>query len=294
MEDLFSAPERMVQAFEQVTQLRVCFHDLSGQLYPHLAPNRFIHFNPQCAAVKAVAETKCVACDSKFTRQRLLEQPGGIVKICHARLVEWTVPHLSGDRIDWVLFAGQRLPGKHLTIAVKDPGQPTTPPWPAGEKLPDPVDDGEALRLLELTRMLAARLREWRREAEASAAVPKAGRRSGDQSDVSSRAFAIKRFIQQRHHHPIKLKDLAAHLHISESRAGHAVRESCGASFIEMLLEARLNTAASLLQHSNLSILEAGARSGFGDTSNFHSTFKRKFGLTPHRFRRMKQGSAAV
>lgn len=296
MDDLFEAPLQMVQAFERTTGLNVCFHDLSGQLYAFLPPERFVHTTPLCAAMKSKWERQCVACDVAFTRKHLLEQPHGVVKICHAGLVEWTLPNIAGDRIEWVLFAGQRMPGKGLTLCIKDPAPPSRPlPWPKTEPLPPPVDDEEALQLLEMTRMLAARLREWRREAEASAAVPtKTGRPSDRPAASASRRHAVMRFIQNRHRFPVRLEDLAEHLHISESRAGHAIKEACGASFMDLLLEARLKTAAGLLQHSNLNVLEVAARSGFGDVSNFHATFKKKNGVTPHQFRKIRQAGSVV
>jgi len=49
---------------------------------------------------------------------------------------------------------------------------------------------------------------------------------------------------------------------------------------------ARLKTAETLLRYSNLSVLEVATRSGFGDLSNFHSSFRRHFGLPPHQYRR--------
>lgn len=297
MEDQHDVPLRVIRAFERTTGLHVCFHDLSGLLYAFIPPERFAHNIPLCMAVKAMREPACVSCDSNFARSALLERPGGFVKLCHAGLVEWTVTYTRDDRIEWVLFAGQRTPGRNLTVAVKDPQPPLRPtPWPRTEALPPPIDDDEALSLLEMTSMLAARLREWQRANETRPGAPQV-RPSTRITPLPAqvvRRVEIRRFIQARHRQAVRLEDLAESLHISESRAGHAVREACGASFIELLIEARLATAASLLQHSNLSVLEAAARSGFGDISNFHSTFKKKFGVTPHQYRKTMQAGSIV
>jgi len=72
----------------------------------------------------------------------------------------------------------------------------------------------------------------------------------------------------------------------SESRAGHAVREACGASFIELLAETRLKTAAGLLRYSNLPVVDVAERSGFGDLSHFHQAFRKRYRMTPHKYRR--------
>ena len=43
-----------------------------------------------------------------------------------------------------------------------------------------------------------------------------------------------------------------------------------------------------------LTVLEISLRSGFGDVSNFHAAFRRRFKTTPHRFRRSQQRSVEV
>jgi AraC family transcriptional regulator of arabinose operon len=120
---------------------------------------------------------------------------------------------------------------------------------------------------------------------ESSSPMPRRERLSSS----AARSTAIRHFIQGRHMQRIRLEDLAEHLHISESRAGHAVREACGKSFVELLVEARLHTAAELLRYTNLSVLEISMRSGFNDLSHFHETFRARFKATPHRFRKREQ-----
>ncbi len=289
MSELFKVPRQAIQAFEKTTGLHVSIHDLSGRLHNFLPPECFLHSTPLCRAVKAGHERACVAFDMRQTREGLRERPEGRVQVCHAGLVECVVPVFQGERLEWVIFAGQRLPGPRLSQAVRDPGPSLTRrPWARTEPLPAPVQDPEALTLLEMLRQLAARLREWRQMLEGSALAPVDGM-SHPLTDAGTRRAAIVRFVQNRHVQPVSLADLAHYLHLSEGRAGHAVREACGESFITLLIAARLETAASLLRHSNLPILEVAQRSGFGDLSNFHHAFRKKFRRTPHRYRRTAQ-----
>lgn len=289
MPDIFQVPRQAVQAFERTTGLRVAIHDLSGQWHNYLPPDRFVHSAPLCMAVKARHQEACVAFDVQRTRAGLREQPDGRVQVCHAGLVECVVPVYQGARLEWVLFAGQRLPGPRLTRVDRDPAPKlAVKPWARDEPMPEPVSDPEAQALLEMLRQLASRLREWRQTLEGSVLAPAEGK-SRPVSDTGTRRTAILRFIQNRHAQPVSLADLAQYLHLSESRAGHAVREACGEPFIGLLIAARLETAAALLRHSNLPILEVALRCGFGDLSNFHHAFRRKFHRTPHRYRRMTQ-----
>ncbi|HYF50184.1 MAG TPA: helix-turn-helix domain-containing protein [Planctomycetota bacterium] len=284
MDDFQAVPATAIAVYERQARLSVAFHDLTGHLRGFLPPERMMHTTPRCVAVKAADLNRCMRCDVDFTRADLARTPGGRVQICHAGLVEWVVPEYTGARLEWVLFAGQRLPGAGLTCAIRAPGKGSamTP------QRPEPVDDEEALHLLELTRQLAARLSLWRRELQESAArSPNVERLT----PAAARATAIQRFIQTRHMHGIRLRDLAEFLHISESRTAHAVREACGKSFVELLSAARMKTATELLRYTDLPVSEVAARSGFGDLSHFHATFRREKKISPHQFRKRERKS---
>jgi AraC-like DNA-binding protein len=95
----------------------------------------------------------------------------------------------------------------------------------------------------------------------------------------------IHRFVQVHHQRPALLEELAAELRMSASRTSHVVRETCGMSFRELLIEARLNTAMGLLRATNLSVLEVSIRSGFPEIAHFHRMFRNRVGTTPRQYR---------
>jgi AraC family transcriptional regulator of arabinose operon len=105
-------------------------------------------------------------------------------------------------------------------------------------------------------------------------------------SDLVERRTLIHRFIHDRHKQAVRLADLAKALHLSESRAGHLVRDVCGATFLDLLQEARLRSAANLLRHTNLSVLDVATQSGFSEISHFHRHFKKRFGDSPLKYRK--------
>jgi AraC-like DNA-binding protein len=291
MESLFEVPRRAVGAFEQTTGLKVGLHDFRGRLVPFLPPDCLYHTSRYCFATKSHNDAACVLFDVKHLRSQIPTRPEGLIKLCHAGLVEWVVPSFDADGIEWVLFAGQRVAGKSLSGVLYDPQPATRPrPWADCRPSPAPVEDDEAQRLLELLRQLVSRLREWRAGIEESATLPRGQARP----EANARPAAIHRFIQTRHHRAIRLTDLAKFMGLSESRAGHAVRESCGASFVELLNTARMQTAQSLLEYTNLSVLEVATRSGFGDLSHFHSVFRRAHRQTPLQYRKRRQTGVKV
>ena len=103
---------------------------------------------------------------------------------------------------------------------------------------------------------------------------------------MTHRRTLIRRYIEGQQGRDIRLKDLAAELQVSEDRATHLIRECCGQTFRDMLVEARLKTAKELLRLSSLPILEVALCSGFNEISHFNRLFHRRVGLTPGQYRR--------
>ncbi|MBE7463924.1 MAG: helix-turn-helix transcriptional regulator [Planctomycetes bacterium] len=285
-EDVFRVPERAITAFERLHAMRVTVHDLQGSLWAVLPPERFRHTHPLCLAVKAHDRDRgCMDFEHRQLRRDLPACPAGRVHVCHAGFVEWVASVFQGEALAWVLFAGLRKPGADLVTLARDSGPPLKGrPWPARAPQPAPVGEEEAALILEALRQLAARLRVWAQEQAAHGVRSTHDVARAD--PLASRRALIQRFVHDRHTHPVCLADLAKRMSLSESRAGHAIKEACGASFIELMAEARVRTAAGLLRNTGLPVLEIAARSGFGDASNFHRAFRARMGVSPHRYRR--------
>lgn len=289
MENLYQIPSQAIAAFEATTGLSVSVHDRSKSLLLLLPPERFMHQSPLCKMVKAAGfEQACIRFDAQQTHEDLLTQPDGRVQCCFAGLVECAVPVFFQNKLEWVLFAGPRWPGAALTQVARDVQPP--PPKTLFTEWPDPpraIGDAESQTMLELLRQLAARLLRWREDFERVQKIePRTPGGIFRQNPITHRRAVIAKFIYDKHRGPLKLKDLARVLHLSESRAGHAVKEACGETFIALLTQARLRTAAGLLRHTSLSVRDVATRSGFDDVSHFHAVFRRYFKVTPREHRR--------
>lgn len=273
-------PELAIHAFEKASGLIVTVHDRAGSIWPFLPPARFHHRGSFCAPVKGTGlDTRCVLFETERLRRELPAYPDGRIHVCHAGLVEWVTPVVRAGQTEWILFAGQRTSGDDLRPDVVDARTPPSDlPWPRTRKTPPPVDAGEAEVILELLRQLGARLLLWREGLE------RAGFFAG-RSFTADRRLTILHFVEHRHIAAVQLADLAQHLHLSESRTSHLVRELFGKTFMELLAERRVRTAASLLRHSNLPVLQVASRAGFGDVSRFHRVFRRHTGTTPRQYR---------
>jgi AraC-like DNA-binding protein len=278
--DFFDVPTHAIDAFENIHDLRVTIHDLTGTLWFFLPPDRFQHSAANCQAVKhSAAGAKCLAFEGSSLREALVARPQGRVHVCHAGFVEWVVPVFGGDALMMVLFAGIRAPGRDLPCDVRPRRMPKSGPNP-----PPTVDEAQSQSIHEHLRQLAARIKQWMDELPSLTRADKATARTDTQRQV-----AIRSFIMHRHTDPVRLADLANALGLSEGRTSHVVRQSCGRSFRQLLIEARVRTAMGLLRHTDTALPEVAARSGFDDLRHFHRQFKKAAGQTPHRYRAMHE-----
>jgi AraC-like DNA-binding protein len=275
MIDATEVPEFAISAFERVSGLSVCIYDYSRTLWAYLPPQRFEHLNPHCTTVKTVRIASCLAFEATPLREALLQKPDGLVKVCHAGFVEFVVPLIEAGELRWVLFAGVRRPTAGLKNILADSSKlARSGPWSAPLAKLSAVDDDEAAWTLENLRQLNQRLVAWHGNL-----VP------GEPGELP-RGIIVRRYIVQHHTRAgFCLADLAKELRLSESRTGHVVRNACGQTFIELLTDLRLRTAAGLLRHTGLPLIRIIAASGFRNRAHFHQVFRRVFGISPGRYR---------
>ncbi len=100
----------------------------------------------------------------------------------------------------------------------------------------------------------------------------------------------IRRFIARWAHEPLGLANLAEQLHLSISRTSHVVRQCCGESFQQLVMNERVARAKVLLQASSYSLAEIARRCGFTDAPYFSRLFKRSTGLSPGAWREQHAG----
>jgi transcriptional regulator GlxA family with amidase domain len=99
--------------------------------------------------------------------------------------------------------------------------------------------------------------------------------------------YRIRQVLQWVERDPSKsVLELARLLNLSSSRLGHLFRFQMGVDLESFLRNARLQKAADLLRHTELSIKAIAALVGYHHASSFDRGFKKKFELEPADFRR--------
>lgn len=258
-----SPPEWAIQCAEQVLDLTITLHDLEGRLRGRVAAQRLSHRHPRCSAARAKQPQTCVQFDVDQTRRALDRHPQGFIQRCPFGVREAVVPCFRDGQLSWILFAGP----------LADRGE---------------TDD----LCLEILRQLAARLRLWE---DAHPSWPSAHRvERGGAGQPDHRQRAIQRWITVHHTEVVNLDDLAAALGLSRFQASRTVSKTCGRSFQQLLLAARLATAQDLLRETDLPMVEVALRSGFGDRAHFHRCFRNAFAISPQAWRRSAPQSSAL
>lgn len=99
--------------------------------------------------------------------------------------------------------------------------------------------------------------------------------------------YRIRQVLQWVERDPSKsVVELARLLNLSSSRLGHLFRSEMGIDLESFLRNARLQKAADLLRHTELSIKAIAALVGYHHASSFDRGFKKKFEVEPADFRR--------
>ena len=188
-----------------------------------------------------------------------------------------------------------------LILSLKEPNEPDVPPRTAALT---PRLFETASRLKTRTARVLARVMITRL-AERLAIAPTAPRavkvepapfitsdadsllQSSAPAVVDSRVRTVLQYVESRHvNSACRLDDVAKNLRVSRSYLSRLVFKETGVTFNRHLQLARMNTAARLLQESELSIKEISSGTGYEHVPSFDRQFRSHFNRTPGDFRR--------
>ena len=99
-------------------------------------------------------------------------------------------------------------------------------------------------------------------------------------------------FIRSQFTSSLSLEKVAEYVHLSPSHFSRIFHEGTGESFVAYLTRIRVEEAKSLLQTRTIPLAEIGARTGFKDQSYFTRVFKRSTGMSPGKYRVVREARA--
>jgi AraC-like DNA-binding protein len=256
MTDPAPAIIRILQAYSRSTGMAACVHDVYqlGGL-----PNRWReHWNQPCREVKHRHQADCARFCGGEVHRALEGRPNGRIHRCPFGFSDIAVPIARDGRMLGVLFSG--------TFWVRR----SPPPHPALPLLRD------------------ARSREDRRILLQATATQLADLLAPDATSAGhrDRRQDILAHLHRNLPNPIRLRDVAERIGLSESRTGHVIRELFGTTFPSLVLSVRLTEAARLLTITDETAAQIGSSLAFCDQSHFTRTFSRRYGMSPMAYRR--------
>jgi AraC-like DNA-binding protein/mannose-6-phosphate isomerase-like protein (cupin superfamily) len=92
------------------------------------------------------------------------------------------------------------------------------------------------------------------------------------------------RYLRDNYHRPVRIREVAAQVHLSERHAARLFRESAGCTVHAYLARCRLEAAAQLLcdpGHHDTPIAAIARSCGYLDHRHFSESFQRHWGLSP-------------
>ena len=108
-----------------------------------------------------------------------------------------------------------------------------------------------------------------------------------NQGYVQQTAEEMRRYLKQHLDQKLTIKQMSQRYCLSHTAFKEYFRRMNGCPFHKWLLQQRMAKAVELLRHSSMSILEIAQSVGYEGVSQFNVVFKRIYGVTPSKYRKM-------
>jgi len=152
-----------------------------------------------------------------------------------------------------------------------------------------PIDDAELEAVLVKTVEAIGKKRKYdlalrERSAENLGLHEKLASVSGSKYNDRYLSEAVA-YIEKNVERNFSLKNIADHLHISESYLSKLFKSKTSYTFLEYCTNYRIKKAAELLMDERNKVYEIADKVGYPDSRYFSTLFKKQIGLTPTEFR---------
>jgi AraC-like DNA-binding protein len=265
-------------AFRVASGMQICYHDYSKLLLPFLPEEYQFHLSSECISVKGTGTDRCHEVDAIACRHQLQTHKQAFLKFCHGGRLELVCPIVLHDSIAAALFTGPLALVDAVTVDLELIRMGNAAAGFRHKREERALDRDALVHLFEITLMLKARVESILAPVFLRGTETRSNRRD------------IERFFLLRAAEPVTIADLAQHVNLSNSRAGHLLKEMFGKTFRQMLSEARITRAKEFLICSDLPASTISAAVGYSDPTYFHRVFSKYVGETPLAFRASEKG----
>ncbi len=96
-------------------------------------------------------------------------------------------------------------------------------------------------------------------------------------------------YIGQHYQQQLQLYDVATYFHYTTQHVSFMFKKNMSTTFLSYLTRLRLDKANLLLKTTNKTIIEIALESGFSSERSFIMQFKKEYGTTPAKYRKIKK-----
>ncbi len=255
------AAEAALKHFEQLWQVKVTFNDvgwiLHGKNEPLLSAERLAHNHPECRTGRPANreyERRCIEQCFLKVKAMARRHQSAFMHKCWRGQSEVVVPIYRNALLYLTMFI--HYPPK--SRRVKNPDQ-------------DMIDDAHMLgtRIIDIAEHAA------------------------EKGEPDPQKRLITRLVSMQRSERISLQTVAAALGVSCSRASHLITELYGKSWRELQLQARFGYACRLLRQG-MRVNHVAELCGYDDPNTFSRIFRKRFEVSPTRWRKMQPAAGEV
>lgn len=225
-----------------------------------------IHENAHCIYVKTFSEAQkhCIERQDKIRRKC---QTGSFCGTCYAGVKEYVYPISNGEEaVGFICVSGYK--SEKLLSCIKACSERFDIPLAELKKSSFLMKDFMPEKayvdtlIMPLVRMLEL-----------------AYGKTDTVNDSKEMIDGIISYINRNYAQNITIKSICKRFSCSRSYISHNFKMATGKPFREYLTDVRINSAKSLLSHSNLNVTEIALSLGFGDSNYFSNVFKKNVGV---------------
>ena len=107
------------------------------------------------------------------------------------------------------------------------------------------------------------------------------------QETVNPHVMEMLRYIELHISSPITLSDLSAHVYLSREHTAHIFKKETGKTVTEYVNRRKMLLAKELLEGGEMSLTEIAQNLGFENYSYFSRVYKKTFGESPKKAKRI-------
>ena len=106
-----------------------------------------------------------------------------------------------------------------------------------------------------------------------------------ESKSMNKECMQVKRYLDVHFREPLKLQQLAAHVHINKFYLAHSFQKTYGTSPVSYMIDLRIAESKHMLVETDYSVSHISQATGFSSPSYFAQTFKKRVLISPNEYR---------